>query len=223
MDSVRDGVPGPTLGQSSRARTGGVAGVFGSRTVFADGATAKRRGGVEGRDRVLHQSTTTKVFEKLQASLGSARQGGRELDIIVSFVLGDTSTDAGKMIQLLVEEGYPWDVISELLDEDLAPYMTSLDAAMPGENIVLSAYSRKRQQWAAVHRAKDGEQITAWAASECLARRLAGLQAILRERRQKAAPLAPNGTPQPAPRAKTPHDEPEEPAEPAESEWRILF
>ena len=97
---------------------------------------------------------------------------------------------------------------------------------MPGENIVLSAYSRKRKQWAAVHRAKDGEQITAWAATECLARRVAGLQAILRERRQKAAPPAPSATPKPAPAPKAPADEPEEPAETAEaadSEWRILF
>jgi hypothetical protein len=171
---------------------------------------------------VLHQSTTTKVSEKLLASLASARRGSRELDIVVSFVLGDTSSDAGKMIQLLVEEGYPWDVISELLDEELAAYTNSLDAAVPGENIVLSAYSRKRKQWAAVHRAMDGEQITGWAATECLARRLAGLQAILRDRRQRAA-TAPEAAPQPTPMSPAPGHEPAETSEPPESEWRILF
>ena len=105
------------------------------------------------------------------ASLGRAPKGGRELDIVVSFVLGDTSSEAGKMIQLLVEEGYPWDVISELLDEELPAYTSSLDAALPGENVVLAAYAKKRKQWVAVHRRPDGGQISAWAASECLARR----------------------------------------------------
>ena len=94
------------------------------------------------------------------------------------------------MIQLLVEEGYPWDVISDLLDEDLPPYTTSLDARIPGENVVLSAYSRKRKQWVAVHRLAGGEQLSAWAATECLARRLSGLQAQ-RKRSQRAPSQSP--------------------------------
>ena len=100
---------------------------------------------------MIHQSTKSKVFEKLIASLESARGGNRELDIIISFMLGDTSTDAGKMIQLLVEEGYSWSVISELLDEDLPPYTSALDAAVPRENIMLALYSPRRAKWAAVH------------------------------------------------------------------------
>ena len=122
---------------------------------------------------MVHQHTRTKVLEKLIESLQSAEKGSRDLDIIVSFVLGDTLSDAGKMIHLLVEEGYPWDVISELVDEDLAPYSTSLDAAVPGENIVMALYSPRRSKWAAVHRTPADKYVIVWAASECLARRAA--------------------------------------------------
>ncbi len=165
---------------------------------------------------MLHQSTKARVYEKLILSLTSARRGQRELDIVVSFVLGDTTSEAGKLIELFVEEGYPWDVISELLDEDLPAYTTSLDATPPGENVVLAAYSKKRKQWVAVHRAEDGTQVSAWAATECLARRLAGLQARQGPNERAAgfhaaSPEAP---------AKTPAAESE--TESGE-EWRILF
>jgi len=171
---------------------------------------------------MIQQSTRTKVLDKLLASLHGARAGSRDLDIIVSFVLGDTSSDAGKMIQLLVEEGYPWDVISELLDEDLPPYTTSVDAALKGENIVLSAYSRKRGRWAAAQRAKNGRQILAWAATECLARRLAALKAL------RADPGRPRGAHPPATASPTPPARPAQAAtaeaeEGAEEEWKILF
>ncbi len=192
---------------------------------------------------MLHQSTKMRIYEKLVASLGRARQGKRELDIVVSFMLGDTTSETGKMVALLVEEGYPWDVISDLLDEDLPAYTSSLDAVLPGENVVLSAYSRKRRQWVAVHRTVDGAQISAWAATECLARRLAGLQA-----RKSAAVQAANQRPTQAPRpaarkapaapvpprpaAAPPHARPVRPAAPkpmakrnteSGDEWRILF
>ena len=120
---------------------------------------------------MIHRSTRKRVCDKLLESLGSARRGGRELDIIICYLLGDTSGEAGKMIQLLVEEGYPWNVVAELLDEELPPYTTTLDAALPGENIVLALHSPRRGRWAAVHETPAGEQVLVWAASECLARR----------------------------------------------------
>ena len=196
---------------------------------------------------MLHQGTRAKVFEQLLSSLGKARQGKRELDIVVSFVLGDTSSESGKMIQLLVEEGYPWDVISDLLDEDLPAYTTSLDARVPGENVVLSAYSRKRRQWVAIHRLAGGEQLTAWAATECLARRLSGLQARRkraqnmpkRDAARPAAPTKPSAKPLTKPPIQPPIHPPAQtpPAQRApraprasgedrtesDQEWRILF
>ncbi|MFQ5775333.1 MAG: hypothetical protein ACE5GS_12505 [Kiloniellaceae bacterium] len=180
---------------------------------------------------MVHQSTKIRVFEKLAASLQSAARGSRELDIIVSFVLGETSSDAGKMIQLLVEEGYPWDVVSELLDEDLPSYTSSLDAAVPGENIVLAAYSPKRGKWVAVHKTGKGAHVLVWAATECLARRLAALKALRPDLRPAQAAAGAPAAPGPAPEdVRAPANWREahqagrdEAGHEAEEEWKILF
>ncbi len=131
---------------------------------------------------MIHQSTRRRVWDKLLESLGGAEAGGRELDIIIHYLLGaqteDAGGEAGQMIELLVEEGYPWDVVSELLDAELPPYTTALDAALPGENIVLALHSPRRGRWAAVHKTPGGQQVLVWAASECLARRRAALKAL---------------------------------------------
>ena len=165
------------------------------------------------------------------ASLQSAEQGSRELDILVSFVLGDTSNDAGKMIHLLVEEGYPWDVISELLDEDLAPYSGSLDAAVPGEHIVMTVYSPRRAKWGAVHLTGAGEHVIVWAATEPLARRAAALKALrpdLRRAPDLQRPKAADETesrpvPADAERRATAHERAGEAGGDTEGEWKILF
>ncbi len=131
---------------------------------------------------MIHQSTRRRVWDKLLESLGSAETGGRELDIIIHYLLGtqtqDAGGEAGQMIELLVEEGYPWEVVSELLDAALPPYTTALDAALPGENIILALHSPRRGRWAAVHQTPSGQQVLVWAASECLARRRAALKAL---------------------------------------------
>ncbi len=188
---------------------------------------------------MIHQSIKSKMFDKLIASLEGAQGGSRELDIIISFMLGDTSTDAGKMIQLLVEEGYSWSVVSELLDEDVPPYTSALDAAVPEENIVLALQSPRRAKWAAVHQKPDGEQILVWAASEALARRIAALKAMRGSAKpaDATAPGRPADAPPAAPKKPAPvGPDPDAPAptwtEPdttadeeqeAESEWKILF
>ena len=131
---------------------------------------------------MIHQSTRRRVWDKLLESLGSAEAGGRELDIVIHYLLGaqaeDAGGEAGQMIELLVEEGYPWEVVSELLDAALPPYTTALDAALPGENIVLALHSPRRGRWAAVHKTPGGEQVLVWAVSECLARRRAALKGL---------------------------------------------
>lgn len=191
---------------------------------------------------MVHQSTRTKVFEKLSASMQAAPRGSRELDIIVSFLLGDTSSEAGQMIQLLVEEGYSWDIISELLDQDLPPYTTALDAALPGENIVLALHSARRGKWAAVQRTPGGSDVLVWAATEPLARRAAALKALRPDlraaraeapRREASNPAAVRGAPHPTPPPRpAPAPEWREPRparaeaereEEAEEEWKILF
>lgn len=187
---------------------------------------------------MTNEQARAKVLEKLLESLENAETGSRELDIIVTFVLGDTSTDAGKTIQLLVEEDYPWSVIAELLDEDLPRYTESLDTRVPGEAITLSAYSRKRDRWFAVHRPRRGSQAAAWAATESLARRLAALKGWARvsaAQRSDARLATPAGEPSPA--ADKRHHPPStgavataelgvpdrEDEEGTEEEWKILF
>ncbi len=193
---------------------------------------------------MIHQSTRKRVCDKLLESLGSARRGGRELDIIICYLLGDTSSEAGKMIQLLIEEGYPWNVVAELLDEELPPYTTTLDAALPGENIVLALHSPRRGSWAAVHETPAGEQVLVWAASECLARRRAALKAMRATLLPRPVPAKPAarpapravprpatgaGAPQPAARSHgwslepDPEAAQEDAAEEGEEEWKILF
>ena len=179
---------------------------------------------------MIHQSTRRRVWDKLLESLGSAEAGGRELDIVIHYLLGsqakDAGGEAGQMIELLVEEGYPWEVVSELLDAELPPYTTALDAALPGENIILALHSPRRGRWAAVHKTPGGQHVLVWAASECLARRRAALKAIgaiLSARAPKPASRASGWSRMPeaaSPEAATRDAEtPEE----VETEWKILF
>ena len=189
---------------------------------------------------MIHQSTRRRVWDKLLESLGSAEAGDRELDIVIHYLLGaqaeDAGGEAGQMIELLVEEGYPWDVVSELLDAELPPYTTALDAALPGENIVLALHSPRRGRWAAVHKTPGGQQVLVWAASECLARRRAALKSLGAQPRARATPTparaskpaAPAAT-EPAPGAQgwsriaEPATEPAQAPEESETEWKILF
>ncbi len=188
---------------------------------------------------MIHQSTRRRVCDKLLESLGSAERGGRELDIIISYLLGEAPGEAAgetnQMIQLLVEEGYSWQVVSELLDAELPAYTGSLDAVLPGENIVLVLYSAKRKRWAAVHKTPSGEQILVWAANECLARRRAALKALRATLPPRPAAGPAEATAQTVAekphQAASPHGwsrpaearaEREAPAE-DESEWKILF
>jgi hypothetical protein len=169
-----------------------------------------------------------KLLQKVIAVLSEVREGSADLDVRISIALGQLQSGSAKLLRLFVEEGYDWAVISNLLDEQVPPYTTSLDAAVPGENIVGVLYSRKRERWAAIHRGADGrEEGPVWATTEALARRAAGLSGFLTQqgvgRDQQAQPDLPE---------KPPRDAAAEPAgaggSGAEAEdelpdWKILF
>jgi hypothetical protein len=172
------------------------------------------------------------LLAKVIPSLGEAPQGGEDIDIRISVALGDLQSGSAKLLRLFVEEGYDWNVISSLLDEQVPPYTTSLDADVPGENIVGVLYSRKRGRWAAIHRGPDGrEEGPVWAATEALARRAAGLAGIMSQERmdrdQQVRPKLPDKPP------REPVDEPvdesadaggiEPESEEEPSDWKILF
>ena len=169
-----------------------------------------------------------KLLEKVITGLGEALEGGEDLDIRVSVALGGLQSGSAKLLRLFVEEDYDWTVISRLLDEQVPPYTTSLDAGVPGENIVGVLFSRKRGRWAAIHRAADGsEEGPVWASTEALARRAAGLTGVLSQAR-----MGKDQQIQPEPPDKPPREEGTEPARTSSKEgeagdelpdWKILF
>lgn len=169
-----------------------------------------------------------KLLAKVISSLGKAPEGGEDIDIRISVALGELRSGSAKLLRLFVEEGYDWTVISSLLDEQVPPYTTSLDASVPGENIVGVLFSRKRGRWAAIHRGPDSrEEGPVWAATEALARRAAGLAGIMSQERmgrgRQAQPELPDKPPREA------ADEPagaggtEPEAEEELPDWKILF
>jgi hypothetical protein len=114
--------------------------------------------------------------ENLIRTIETAEEGGRRLDSVVSYLLGEGDAGTDSIIDLLVEEGYPLEVSGELLNADVPPFSTSLDAQLPGENIVVTMYASRKDQWMAIHRSSDGSDSVGWARTECLARRAAALK-----------------------------------------------
>lgn len=68
--------------------------------------------------------------------------------------------------------------IENIVGEMVIPFTRSLDAALPGENIVFSMYSSEKNLWVSVQRAADGREFVSWASTEPLSRRAAALRAI---------------------------------------------
>ena len=72
--------------------------------------------------------------------------------------------------------------INSLIPENCEPYTTSLDAALPWERIIKTAYSPNKMSpnhdWCAVHEGADTHrQTVGFAKTEAMARRIAALKA----------------------------------------------
>lgn len=120
------------------------------------------------------------IIRRVVSALATAPAGSQELDCMISYALELARGEFDQvMMQLLVNEGFSWNVISEIWEGKVAPYTQSLDAGIEGENIAFAMKSERREQWAAVHKARDGSEHVAWARTEILARRLAALKGIL--------------------------------------------
>jgi hypothetical protein len=120
------------------------------------------------------------IIRRVVSTLETAPAGGQELDCMISYALELARGEFDQlMMELLVNEGYSWNVISEIWEGKVARYTQSLDAGIEGENIAFVMKSERRTQWAAVHKSPDGTEHVAWARTEILARRLAALKGIL--------------------------------------------
>ena len=120
------------------------------------------------------------IIRRVVSALETAPAGGQELDCMISYALELARGEVDQvMMELLVNEGYSWNVISEIWEGKVARYTQSLDAGIEGENIAFVMRSERREQWAAVHKTPGGTEHVAWARTEILARRLAALKGIL--------------------------------------------
>ena len=164
-------------------------------------------------------------WEDLIVALQEADSGDRRLDAMVAYHCGAVGRDVHQMVRLLIDEGSSWDLIFELMEGDIPAFTSSLDAAVPGENIVCAIFSTRYRRWAAVHRGQDGAEVLAWAANEVLARRVAGLQALRAQSgAEKLRPELPgpgDGARRRGPRRPDFHLP--ELGEAEDEEWKILF
>ncbi len=117
-----------------------------------------------------------KFVDTLIHMVETAEEGSRRIDGVVAYLLGETDADTDAIVDLILEEGYAPEVLTELLGAQIPLYSTALDANVPGENIVLSMYSAKKNQWVAMHRSSVGADSVAWARTESLARRCAAIK-----------------------------------------------
>ncbi len=163
--------------------------------------------------------------------LRGAERGSTKFDYMIAYCLGIAVNDRSSVTRVILDEvvsdeAYSQDVLSELLEGAVPAHTTSLDAKIAGETIVLSLYSAKRGLWAAVQRAPDGREYLVWAADEILARRLAALRGWKAARLSGTigggAERSSEGRPPPEPRRPASTAGDAEIAEQGE-EWAILF
>lgn len=123
--------------------------------------------------------------------LGSATGGDPTLDLRIEYIAGVALENRVDAAELLIEDGFSWETVSEALEDRVPPYTVSLDAALPGENIVLVVKSARRAKWGAAHRDASGREFLAWARTEPMARRSALLMARHAELLEDGASSAP--------------------------------
>ncbi|MEQ9609523.1 MAG: hypothetical protein RLN99_17830 [Kiloniellaceae bacterium] len=127
------------------------------------------------------------IIRRVMSALETAPHGSQELDCMISYALELARGEFDQvMMELLVDEGFSWNVISEIWEGKVAPYTQSLDCSVAGENIAFVMKSERREQWAAVHKSPDGKEHVAWARTEILVRRLAALKGILADADKRA-------------------------------------
>lgn len=115
-------------------------------------------------------------MRKLVSALETSAKGSSVLDLELKYGLDmemyrdSTVSGAGLESELSPE------TVEIILGEMVTPFTRSLDAALPGENIVFTMFSAVKKLWVSVHRDADGKEFVSWAATEPLSRRAAALR-----------------------------------------------
>ena len=165
----------------------------------------------------MFDNEARQAVEVLIRDLESAAGGSAALDQRIEHCLGTFLALKANLTELLVSEGVAWPTITETLRGHTPRYTASLDAAIPGEDILFVMRSAARGKWAAVQRAFGGREVLAWGATEPLARRLAALKTHAIAMTAAEAP-APNRT---VPRAAEPQPKRED--TPETVDWKVRF
>lgn len=159
-----------------------------------------------------NRSQQPRTADDLIAALESAETGSRMLDVQLAYFLGEAteSPDGGPanprlpakwhalgefpaIAKIMLDEGFSWQSVCDVLDCEAPAYTTSLDAGIPGENIVFVIRSAKRDRWGAIHKTAEGREVFGWGATEVLARRTAAMKAWKKaatEAQEKLRPAA---------------------------------
>jgi len=109
-------------------------------------------------------------MKDLIAKLEAATEGSRELDVGISGAIGWAINDDG----LWANASHP----TRLRAQIPGNFTRSIDAALPGENIVYAEKSMTEDgKWLARQLMDDGTALGAYGHTEALARRIAALKA----------------------------------------------
>ncbi len=152
----------------------------------------------------------------LIAEIEGATAGNTELDARIHVGFRVATRRSPDIAALLIETGITWPTVEAVMDEQVPPFSTSLDAALEGEDITFVIRSTKRRRWGAMQKARCGDEVLAWAATEPLARRLAAIQAWRVDLEKSAA------APKPPLETTSRKDDPVE-ASVSDSDWEVMF
>ena len=83
------------------------------------------------------------IIRRVVSALETAPHGSQELDCMISYALELARGEFDQvMMELLVNEGFSWNVISEIWEGKVAPYTQSLDRRGPSSPLLASAVSK---------------------------------------------------------------------------------
>ena len=102
-------------------------------------------------------------MRKLVSALETSAQGSSVLDLEVKCGLDPDLPAASGGVGLETE--FLPETIEIILGEMVTPFTRSLDAALPGENIVFSMYSTNKNLWVSVHRDQAGREFVSMIAT----------------------------------------------------------